>query len=239
MPEPRARAVILVHGGFLGGWCWERVADRLTAAGLRVFAPTLAGLGDRAHLMAPDVDLSTHIGEIAALIEDEGLHDIVLCGHSYAGMVISGVAERMSDRLHALIYLDAILPDPGSSLWDLLSPDARANLDAATVGHAIAPARAGETMVSAADAAWVDARATAHPRATLLERLPLSGRLETVPIRIYVFAERYGSAMLRRCADRASVTPGWQRFDLPHGHDLMIDAPAEVATILAGAACLP
>ncbi len=228
-----AAAIVLVHGGFLGGWCWVRVDERLAAQGFRVFAPTLAGLGERADLLAPDIDLSHHIAEIAELIVDEDLHDVVLCGHSYGGMVISGVAARIASRLRALIYLDAILPEPGRALWDYLSDTARAAFDAATVGDAILPSKSTMAMVNADDAAWVDALSTPHPRATLLEPLPDSATHAAVPINIYVFAERYGSPMLRRCADRAAATPGWQRVNLPYGHNLMIDAPDEVAAILA------
>ena len=122
---------VLVHGGWLGAWCWRRVRPLLQAAGYEVFAPTLTGLGERAHLLSPDIGLMTHVQDVVGLIEAEELQDIVLVGQSYAGMVITGVADRVPERLSHVVYLDAFVPRDGQSLADLVGPEMMANLEQA------------------------------------------------------------------------------------------------------------
>ncbi|MSR15867.1 MAG: alpha/beta hydrolase [Gammaproteobacteria bacterium] len=112
--------VVFVHGGFHGGWCWRRVAAPLRALGWQVYAPTLTGLADRAHLLTPQVGLETHVQDIVGLIEAEELTDIVLCGHSAAGAVITVVADRIPARISSLLYLDASLPSAGQSMLDFM-----------------------------------------------------------------------------------------------------------------------
>ena len=109
---------VLVHGAWHGGWCWSRVAPLLRGAGYPVFAPTLTGLGERLHLLTPQVDLDTHVRDITSLLDYEDLHNVILVGHSYGGMVISGVAETAGTRLAQLVYLDAFLPENGKALKD-------------------------------------------------------------------------------------------------------------------------
>ena len=110
---------VLVHGAWHGGWCWIKVAEPLRTQGHRVFAPTLTGLGERAHLVSPDINLDTHIQDIVGVLESEELMDVILVGHSYAGMVITGVAERVTDRLSALVYVDAFVPENGQSMLSI------------------------------------------------------------------------------------------------------------------------
>jgi pimeloyl-ACP methyl ester carboxylesterase len=117
--ENRKKSFVLVHGAWLGGWCWKRVRPLLQAAGHTVFTPTLTGLGERSHLLNQEIDLSTHIKDVVGVLEYEDLSDVTLVGHSYAGLIISEVAERASNRLSHLIYLDAILPEDGDSFMDL------------------------------------------------------------------------------------------------------------------------
>ena len=111
---------VLVHGAWHGSWCWKRVRKALQARGHDVFTPTLTGVGERSHLLSPDVNLDTHITDVVNLIRWEELSGIVLCGHSYGGCVITGVADRLSDRIAALVYLDAFVPEDGQSLYDIL-----------------------------------------------------------------------------------------------------------------------
>lgn len=96
---------VLVGGGWLGGWCWQRVACRLREEGHDAHPATLTGLGERVHLASPEVDLDTHITDVINLIEFEDLHNVVLLGHSYAGLVVTGVADRVPDRISKLVYL--------------------------------------------------------------------------------------------------------------------------------------
>jgi pimeloyl-ACP methyl ester carboxylesterase len=110
---------VMVHGATAGGWEWKKAGQCLTDDGNTVYRATLTGLGERMHLNSPDVDLQTHINDVVNLILFEDLHDVVLTGHSYGGMVITGVMDRIPERLKHVIYLDAAVPDDGMSIWDL------------------------------------------------------------------------------------------------------------------------
>ena len=231
--------IVLVHGGWRGGWSWRRVADRLGMAGHPVFAPTLTGLGDRSHLFSPAIGLSTHIRDIVNLIEWEGLDNVVLCGHSYGGMVITGVAERLHSRIKSLVYLDAFLPGAGASLFDQL-PDAMRQgfLEAAKTlrGEAVPPPPAVAFLVNEADRAWVDAKCTPQPMATFLEKIASVDGLARVATKIYVLASTYNSPAFAPIAARLRGDPAWRVVEIAAGHDLMIDEPDAVVEIVRRAA---
>src|SRR5215813_7388331 len=116
---------VLVHGGWAGSVVWQELAPRLRKAGHEVYAPTLTGIGARRHLLNREIDLDTHIQDVIGVIEEEDLSDIVLVGHSYGGMVISGVADRVPERFATLVYLDAFVPENGQSLFNVVPPDRR------------------------------------------------------------------------------------------------------------------
>src|SRR5438128_12397775 len=118
-------AFVLVHGAWHGAWCWRRVAPLLAAQGHRVHAVTLTGVGERAHLMSPAIDLETHIADVAGLIEAEELQDVVLVVHSYAGMIGTAIADRMPGKIQHLVYIDAVIPEPGESSASRHAPDTR------------------------------------------------------------------------------------------------------------------
>ncbi len=128
---------VLVHGAWHGSWCWKRVRKTLQADGHEVFTPTLTGVAERSHLISPQVSLDTHIADVVNLIRWEELDDVVLCGHSYGGCVITGAADRVADRIKALVYLDAFIIGDGQALHDVLPPEVRdAQLEgAAERGH--------------------------------------------------------------------------------------------------------
>src|SRR5690349_6838041 len=113
---------VLVHGAWSGGWCYDKVAERLRAKGHRVFAPTLTGQGERSHLAGIAINLSLHISDVLNVFHYEELKDAVLAGHSYGGMVVTGVADRIPEKINALVYLDAFLPEDGQSLFDINIP---------------------------------------------------------------------------------------------------------------------
>src|SRR4051812_20687830 len=115
---------VLVHGAWHGAWCWNRVRRQLQAKGHEVFTPTLTGLAERSHLLSREIDLKTHVTDVTSLLQWEDLSDVVLCGHSYGGSVISGAAARAGDRIGALVYLDAFVPRDGESVHDMLPPQA-------------------------------------------------------------------------------------------------------------------
>src|SRR5207248_5461012 len=114
---------VLVHGAWHGGWCWRKLTPLLREKGHDVFTPTLTGLGERVHLAGPEVGLGVHVQDVASVIEYENLHDVVLVGHSYGGMVIAGVAGRLPERLAHLVYLDAYAPEDGQAMTDLVPPE--------------------------------------------------------------------------------------------------------------------
>src|ERR1700716_4020236 len=116
--QAEPRIFVLVHGAWHGGWCWRRVADRLRAGGHTVFTPTLTGLGERAHLLRAGIGLDTHITDVVNAMAGEELTDVLLCGHSYGGFVISGVAERLAPAIRALVFLDAFMPRNGETVQD-------------------------------------------------------------------------------------------------------------------------
>src|SRR5580698_1834713 len=143
--QANAKPFVLVHGSWHGGWCWRRVADLLEAKGHKVYAPTLTGLGERSHLMSGMITLDTHINDVANVIKWENLQNIVLVGHSYAGFVVSGVAEKVLPAISSIVFLDAFLPQNGERVVDLAPQDLRdATLAAAAkneVGRPIPPDR--------------------------------------------------------------------------------------------------
>ena len=231
---------VLVHGAWHGGWCYKRVAGLLRRAGHEVYTPTLTGLGERAHLIRPTVSLETHVDDVVGVLRCEELSDVVLCGHSYGGMVISGVAEQAADRLRALVYLDAFVPENGQSLFDLL-PSGRAGSMRADArengeGYMVTPPPAAYFNVNAADAAWVDAMCVKHPVACFEQRLVLAGGRDRVARRVYILASGWESASFPPFAKRFERDPAWQVRRIDCGHDVMLDRPDELAAALAAAA---
>jgi pimeloyl-ACP methyl ester carboxylesterase len=228
---------VLVHGAFHGGWCWRAVAGRLHAGGHEVFTPTLTGLGERSHLAAPAVDLSTHVLDVVNLLRWEDLQDVVLVGHSYGGMVVTGAAERIADRLATLVYLDAVVPEDGQSLLDLQPPERRAEIleEVATNDWRLWPPRSAAFygVRDPAQQAWVDGHCTPQPIGTLFERLRLSGPpADKVARKLYILCTDPPLPYLRRFYDLAGASAGWQTMELATGHDAMVTEPEQLAQIL-------
>lgn len=233
---PAAPVFVLVHGAWHGGWCWQRVQDVLAAQGHRVYAQSLSGLGDRSHLLNAGIGLDTHVNDVVHLVEWEDLPSVVLCGHSYGGMVITGAAERLLPRLKALVYLDAFVPHAANvSLLDLGDAASRARREAlaAQSGNNTLPPLSAEAMrVNPADRAWVDAKCTPQPFRTFQQGLPSVAAHERVPHKVYVRATGMPAPVYDRTAQVRRGRPGWSVEGLPFGHDLMVDAPRQVADIL-------
>jgi pimeloyl-ACP methyl ester carboxylesterase len=156
-----------------GGWCWRRVYDRLTAKGHYVVAPTLSGVGERSHLKADDIDLATQIQDVVGEIKWKDLDNLILVGHSYGGMVITGAAEQLRDRISAIVYVDAFLPADGQSLADLSGR-------ASWPDHVTPPLAASVFHVNAKDAAWVDSKTTPHPTQCFTQKLKVTGAYQTI-----------------------------------------------------------
>jgi pimeloyl-ACP methyl ester carboxylesterase len=229
---------VLVHGAWHGGWCWRRVADRLRAGAHAVFTPTLTGLGERSHLMRAGIGLDTHIADVANAIKWEALSDVVLCGHSYGGFIISGVAERMSSLIRSLVFLDAFMPHDGESVQDLTSPAVRDAIAAAVqrgdVG--ISPRPAEAFGVNPADRAWVDRLCVPHPVATFTDRIKLTGAVDRIARKTYVRAGSYANPGFDRALGAVKFDPAWRCYEVAGGHDVMVDEPERLCEILLEAA---
>jgi pimeloyl-ACP methyl ester carboxylesterase len=224
---------VLVHGGWHGGWCWNRVSKLLSAKQHTVVAPTLTGLGERSHLLNPDIDLDTHVLDVVNVMKWQELRDVVLVGHSYGGMVISGVAERMESSIASLVMLDAFVPDSGQSVNDLTSPEIRDSiLKAASEGAtSIPPMPAAFFDVNENDRAWVDAMCTPHPIKSILQKITLTGARERIARRAYIRAASSENPPLDAALSEVG-NRGWQTSKIDAGHDAMIDAPAQLAEML-------
>lgn len=226
---------VLVHGAWHGGWCWRRVTDRLVARGHRVFAPTLTGLGERSHLDDLDIRLATHVDDVVNLIRWEGLEDVVLVGHSYGGVVISGVAEAVEPAIGSIVFLDAFVPEDGQSMRDVVpaASVARWHEHLSADGRRISPIPAEHfKVVTAADRKWVNEKCVAHPFATFTDAIALDGARERIKKKAYIRATIYDSPAYRANYDRLSREPSWRVYEIESGHDVMIDAPDRLVDIL-------
>ncbi|MEE8333613.1 MAG: alpha/beta hydrolase [Alphaproteobacteria bacterium] len=233
-PNPSPKTFVLVHGAWHGGWCWARVAERLAAKGHKVLTPTLTGLGERSHLMSPDIDLDTHVTDIVNVIRWERLENVVLCGHSYAGWVISGVAEQVEAQLSAIVYLDAFVPEDGESGLGLSAGSRRESLDRAIAnGDVSRPAPPASGFgVNEADQPWVDALMTPQPVGVSLKPIRLNGARERVASKAYVVATGKPSPQFVAYHEALKSDPTWRLFEAPCGHDVMIDMPDLLTDIL-------
>jgi pimeloyl-ACP methyl ester carboxylesterase len=227
-----AKTFVLVHGAWHGGWSWVRVADRLRARGHVVFAPTLTGLGERA--LRPGIDLSLHIADVVGVIKYERLNDVVLVGHSYGGCVISGIAEAMPDAIASIVFLDAFIPDNGDATVDLVPPAVQEVIRAALArGDTTVPVRdAAAFKVNEKDRAWVDALATPQPIGTMIEKIKLSGARERIAKKTYIRASGYPNVSFEKAHARAKADRTWRTYEVPCGHDVMIDDPDRLTEIL-------
>ena len=222
----RGHTFVLVHGSWHGGWCWKRTAERLRRDGHAVYAPTLTGLADRAHLISDAVDLETHIADIAGLILYEELEAITLCGHSFGGMVATSVADRLPERITALVLLDAFVPDDGQSLCDV------AGLPQPVTPVQTPPPAAGLCRDPSLWP-WLERKMTPHPNGTRTQKARLTGRLETIARKTYVRAPAFAFPVFDRLAATLAARPGWTVTALAGvGHDVMLDDPERLAALL-------
>lgn len=229
---------VLVHGGGHGGWCYRKVKDRLEAAGHEVFAPSLTGLAERSHLLSPAVDLDLHVTDVVQLLHAWDLHDVVLVGHSYGGMVITGVADRASDRIGKLVYLDAANPVNGQSLVDVAGPVIEMTrpmgetVDGVELVLLPAPgAAAFYGITDPDDLAWTDERLTAHPWRCFEQPLVLTNEdsLWALPT-FHVVCESTLATRDPELMGRAREEG--RLWSVDTGHDLMITEPDFVAGAL-------
>jgi pimeloyl-ACP methyl ester carboxylesterase len=234
---------VLVHGAWHGGWCWRDTAAALRVAGHAVFTPTHTGVGERSHQSGENITLETHIRDVCGCIEWEELKDVILVGHSYGGMVITGVADRMADRIKSLVYLDAFIPEHGDSLIGLigkaLPPEVAAQFIGAFRGTALdkhsglmQPIPAEMFGISEANRPWVDRRCVPQALATFDMPILLGGEHAEVKQRLYILADSWDPSPFRHFAKQVEGQSGWRVAKLPCGHDVMVDMPKELASEL-------
>jgi pimeloyl-ACP methyl ester carboxylesterase len=235
---------VLVHGAWHGGWCWRRLTPLLRAApaasgypvGHEVYVPTLTGLGERAHLLTPAVDLDTHTQDVLGVLEYEELQDVILVGHSYGGMVITAVAERAAERLAHLVYLDAFVPQDGQCLLDLFPVEAQAQTLARARaegdGWRLPPQQEEEPfgVTDPADAQWLRSKLSPHPVKTFQQ--PVGQRNPEAASLPRTFINCTATGWFEEFAERARSEPGSHYRELPTGHDAMITAPTDLAQLL-------
>jgi pimeloyl-ACP methyl ester carboxylesterase len=224
---------VLVHGAWHGGWCWKRVRRLLEADRGTVYAPTLTGVGDRAHLASREIGLETHVADVLAVLEMEDLADVVLVGHSYAGMVVTAVADRAARRIARLVYLDAVVPRDGQCLYDRASPQVKANFEeqARTGGDGwrVPPASAKFLgLQREEDLRWVIPRLSPHPVRTFREPVRLASDTPMVP-RTYINCIGDKPPGQPRSAQSEGIA---DYHELRTGHDAMVTAADEVASLL-------
>lgn len=224
---------VLIHGAFHGGWCWCHVERRLRAEGHEVFCPTLTGLGERAHLLGPEVDLDAHIADIVNLIEGEEIDNAVLVSHSYGGMPATGAADRLADRLSALVYLDAYTPADGDSAMSVRNAQpGHLPLPEPEEGYSMPSPDATAFGLDGEQAAWVDRRLTPHPFATMTQPIRLTGAWRRVPRKVYIRMTNYPGSHFDRYCEAADADPDWVAIRRDGPHDIMIAEPDWLVNVL-------
>jgi len=219
---------VLVHGGWDGGWSWREVARYLRAAGHETFTPTLTGSGERVHLASPDVDLQTHITDVANVLRYEDLRGVVLCGSSYSGMVITGVAEQVPQRIEHMVYLDAFVPEDGQSAADLVGPEIMGFMEQAAAAYGDGwrvphnPPDADRRTGFALKAGQQPLR-IGNPEAASITRtfVHFTGKAD----------DDFMKPIMEETAERAKAA-GWSYVEMPFDHWPFLDRPQEVATLL-------
>jgi pimeloyl-ACP methyl ester carboxylesterase len=224
---------VLVHGAWHGSWCWKRVRKSLEDAGHQVFTPTLTGVGERSHLNSAAVDLTTHIADVVNLLRWEDLSDVILCGHSYGGFVISGVADRVPQQIRSLVYLDAFVPEDGECLLDLLTPELAQQMrllaQTAGAGWNIPPIPAERFNINSTDAAWVNAQCTSQSIASFEERIRLNRSLTHHAT--HILATGWDDSPFGDSHERAKAKR-WATRTIDCGHEVMLDRPIELTDML-------
>jgi pimeloyl-ACP methyl ester carboxylesterase len=206
--------LVLVPGAYHGGWYYAPILPAIRAAGHEVHTITLSGLAGPAARPAVSINLSTHIEDLVSLIELEQLEDIVLCGHSYGGMVIAGASDRLKGRVRTLLFLDALVPNDGDSVWSTWGPPMRDHFIQASTDGLLTPQPPG-----------TDARARPHPLATFLQPISLSADAYAPTNKVYAWCNGQPGSPFEAIHDRVAADSAWVTHKLACGHDIMNEAP--------------
>jgi pimeloyl-ACP methyl ester carboxylesterase len=229
---------VLIHGAWHGGWKWRHVAPLLRKAGHEVYAPSLTGLGDRKHLANRQVDLATHVEDVVQLLEMHDLRRVVLVGHSYGGMVITGVADRLAWRLSRLVYLDAFVPENGRSAIDYVVPERAAGMreQGERSGWITPPPMSLWGLTATQHLDFVGPREVRHPYASMTQPVTLRNPSETgVLPKTFIYCSSPATGTFDQFAAKYRNDPAWRFHELKTGHDAMVLMPEELARILQAA----
>jgi pimeloyl-ACP methyl ester carboxylesterase len=227
------KTFLVCHGAWGAGWAWKKMHPLMQAAGHRLVTPTYTGLGERVHLANPSIDLETHIRDVLNVIQYEDLRDIVLIGHSYGGMVATGVADRVRDRIAQLIYLDAFVPKDGQSLLDLNEPARQRMQDAARAGDGWrVPPLPTPPDTTAVDLEWLSTRRVDMPIKCFEQKLKLEHGELSLP-RSYIYATRISPAdTFGQFSRRLRSEPGWNYHEIDASHSPAVTAPEVLMALL-------
>jgi pimeloyl-ACP methyl ester carboxylesterase len=238
-PQAGGKRYVLVHGAYGGGWIWRDVAEGLRRQGHRVWTPTQTGLGERSHLLSRQITVDTHIGDVANVIETDEIRDIILVGHSYGGMAVTGVADRMADRIRHVVYLDALVPEDGDTAFKILPPgteEARRKA-AREQGGGVAlpvPGPEGFPIPDGPAKEWFMRRLRPHPIGTYESPVRLAKPAGAgLPV-TYVSYTDPALASIEPSRQRARAKEGWKYVELPVPHDVEVPMPEKVVELLAG-----
>jgi pimeloyl-ACP methyl ester carboxylesterase len=237
MANKRA-TIVIIHGAWVGGWRWRPVADMLIDRGHHVYTPTLTGLGERAHLTSPAVNLSLHALDIANVIKYEQLNNILLVGHSYGGMPVSVAPELVPEStIGSIMYMDAFFPEDGECLNDLVPGEP--HLPSDPKDYLVPPPRRNAVgfnahMDAGARATYEELR-TPQSVHCFNEKAKLSGARERIPQKTYVLATGYANDTFTKFAERLRKRQGWRVEEMPYTHDLQHVAVKETADMIESA----
>lgn len=226
---------IVAHGAWSAGWTWKKMRPLMRAAGHELFTPSYTGIGERSHLAHRGIDLNAHIGDILNVLRFEDLTDVVLIGHSYGGMVATGVADRAPERIRHLVYLDAFAPRNGEAAMSLQPEAVRLRMADAvrTSGDGWrVPPNPMPPDTSEADVAWAMPKRVMQPVKTFQQPIELTGAVEKLP-RSYIYCTRSGPGdVFRQFAQRAKTEPGWRYVEMDASHNPHITCPESLMAVL-------
>ncbi len=226
---------VLVHGAFQGGWVWQRVAGILRDRNHAVHTPTLTGTGERMHLLDRNVGLSTYVQDVVNVIYFESLSNVVLVGHSYAGMIITAVADKLHHKVSDLVYLDAVVPVAGKSFLDLTGPEFQPFFQRHVAGWQVRPWPLEMFGIRCEeDKRWFSSKLVQFPVRAFQSPYPKSDQNGTVS-RTYIHCTEHKNLLIKNIAARCRQD-GWNYYEMQTGHSPMITMPDAVADILAGIA---
>ena len=229
--------IVLVHGAWHGAWCWRRVLPALWAAGSHVVVVTLSGLGERAHQLSPDITLGTHVDDVVTAVRAEECRGAVLVGHSYAGVVVTGAADRLGDEVGSLVYVDGVVPAPGEAWSTLNTAEVQAARRGAIARHGhLPPPPASAFGLTGDDAAWVERRQTPQPAGVYDDPLDFDADRWAARPRTFVDCTTPPLATIDPSRERVRTQAGWDVVTLATGHDPMVSAPDELAAVLLAVA---